>query len=68
MKAKVIKEFIDRHTRKFHSIGEEITLTDERFAEIEKAGRYVEMAGQGGTDEQPKTKKTRRNRKQSEDE
>lgn len=49
MKAKVIKEFIDRHTRKFHGIGEEIILTDERFAEIEKAGRYVEKIGKDET-------------------
>lgn len=67
MKAKVIKEFIDRHTRKFHSIGEEINLTDERFAEIEKAGCYVEMVGRGGTGEPPKIKKTRKNRTQGED-
>lgn len=49
MKAKVIKEFIDRHTRKFHGIGEEIILTNERFEEIEKAGRYVEKIGKDET-------------------
>lgn len=31
MKARVIKEYIDRHTKKFHAVGEEITLTDERL-------------------------------------
>lgn len=41
MKARVIKEFIDKHTQQFHAVGEEISLTVERFAEIEKAGPYV---------------------------
>lgn len=41
MKARVIKEFIDKHTQEFHAVGEEISLTAERYAEIEKAGPYV---------------------------
>lgn len=52
MKAKVIKEYIDKHTQKFHAVGEEITLTAERFAEIEKAGPYVVMIEQSEPDEQ----------------
>lgn len=100
MKARVTKEFIDKHTQKFHAVGEEISLTAERFAEIEKAGPYVvaieqdepyeqpdvvseppvndpekeqseeetvagqsEITEQVEPAEQPKTKKTRRNRK-----
>lgn len=64
MRAKVIKEFIDRHTEEFHGIGEEVSLTDERFAEIEKAGRYVEKIEKNGAAGQ----KARRNRKiESED-
>ncbi len=42
MKTRVIKEFIDRYTGDFYAVGKEILLTAERFAEIEKAGPYVE--------------------------
>lgn len=49
MKVRVIKEFIDRYTKAFHAAGEEISLDDERFAEIAKAGRYVEKIGQDET-------------------
>lgn len=52
MKARVIKEFIDKHTQQFHAVGEEISLTVERFAEIEKAGPYVVVIEQGEPDEQ----------------
>lgn len=42
MKARVVKEYIDKHTQELHAVGDEVSLTDERFAEITKAGRYVE--------------------------
>ncbi len=50
MKVRVIKEFIDKYTREFHGIGEEILLSEERFAEIEKAGAYVEKLPQDESD------------------
>lgn len=53
MKAMVTKEFIDKHTQKFHAVGEEISLTAERFAEIEKAGPYVVAIEQDEPYEQP---------------
>lgn len=49
MKAKVVKEYIDRYTQEFHTVGEMVSLTGERFAEIIKAGRYVEEVKQGET-------------------
>jgi hypothetical protein len=51
MKVKVIKEFIDVHTKDFYNIGTELTITDERFAEIQKVGNFVEQI----TEEQPET-------------
>lgn len=63
MKARVIKEFINKHTQEFHAVGDEISLTAERYAEIEKAGPYVAVIEQSEPVEPPKTQKTRRNRK-----
>ena len=42
MKARVVKEYIDRYTWEFHAVGDVVSLTDERFSEITRAGRYVE--------------------------
>lgn len=42
MKARVVKEYIDKHTQEFHAVGDVVFLTDERFAEITRVGRYVE--------------------------
>lgn len=41
MKVRVIKEFIDKHTRKFNPVGVEIEVTDERLAELKEAGKFV---------------------------
>lgn len=41
MKVRVIKEFIDKHTGEFTPVGAEIEVTDERFAELKEAGKYV---------------------------
>ncbi len=46
MKARVVKEYIDKHTQEFHAVGDLVSLTDERFAEITRAGRYVEEVEQ----------------------
>lgn len=42
MQVRVAKEFIDRYTQEFHTVGDVVSLTDERFSEIMRAGRYVE--------------------------
>lgn len=42
MRVRVIKKYQDKHTRAIHEVGKEITISKERFAEIEKAGKYVE--------------------------
>lgn len=42
MKSRVVKEYIDKHTQEFHAVGDMVSLTDERFAEITGVGRYVE--------------------------
>lgn len=43
MKVKVIREFIDRHTGKLHLVGDTLEITDERYAEIGKSGKFVEV-------------------------
>ncbi len=54
MKAKVIRDYIDKYTREYHAAGEMVTLTERRFAELTKEGRYVEEAepdSEAGLDE-----------------
>ena len=41
MKVKVIREFIDIHTRKLHPEGEIMNISKARYAEIQKAGNFV---------------------------
>lgn len=41
MKVEVTTIFIDKHTKKLHNVGEIIEITEERFAELKKAGKYV---------------------------
>lgn len=41
MRVVVIREFIDKNTSVRHEIGEKLTVTEERFAELQKAGKYV---------------------------
>ena len=42
MKVKVVKSFIDKTNNQVRAINEEFNCTDERYAEIKKAGNYVE--------------------------
>ena len=37
MKVKVLESFIDAHSKKIHKEGDELDISAERFAEIEKA-------------------------------
>lgn len=41
MRVIVIREFIDKNTREFHPIGEKLTINEERFAEIQKKGKFL---------------------------
>ena len=41
MKIKVIKEFIDIHTKKIHRVGEVMDVTKERLAEIRKVDKTL---------------------------
>lgn len=43
MKVKVIKKFIDAHSKKVHAVGDELEITDARFKEICKVGKFVEV-------------------------
>lgn len=44
MKVKVIKEFVDKYTKKLHKKNEIFECTEERYNEIKKAGSYIEPA------------------------
>ncbi|HAJ96426.1 MAG TPA: hypothetical protein DCO72_01645 [Ruminococcus sp.] len=41
MKVKVIRDFIDIHTKKLHPEGEIMNVSKARYAEIQKAGNFV---------------------------
>lgn len=41
MKAKVLKEFIDKHTKEHYKVGDTITVSKDRFAEILTKGNLV---------------------------
>ena len=43
MKAKVLKKFIDKHTGKVHNVGDTITISKERYAEILSVGKLVDV-------------------------
>lgn len=42
MKVRVIKAFVDKHTKKVHKVNEVFECSDERLSEIQKAGSFVE--------------------------
>lgn len=41
MKAIVTKKFIDKHTKELNEKGKIIEISDERAAELKKAGNYI---------------------------
>lgn len=47
MRVKVVKRFMDKYKRIVREVGDEITISKERFEEIEVAGRYVEPLEDG---------------------
>ena len=46
MEAKVVKSFIDTHTKKPHKVGEVFSLTQKRFDEIQKKGNFVQAVAE----------------------
>ncbi len=50
MKVKVIKEFVDKHSKKLHKMGQVFECDNTRYKEILSAGKYVVP------DEDPKRK------------
>lgn len=43
VKVKVIKEFCDRYTGTQRKVGETMEITDARYREIKRSGKYVEV-------------------------
>lgn len=41
MKVRVVRKFLDVHTKKVHRPGEELEISEKRFGEIQKAGSFV---------------------------
>lgn len=46
MKVKVTSEFIDKHTKKKHKVGEVMSITKARLNEILKVGGFVKVIEQ----------------------
>lgn len=42
MKVKVIKEFVDKHTKELHTVGSSFSCDEARYKEIKEAGDFVE--------------------------
>lgn len=42
MRVKVTQRFIDKHSGEVHEVGDMLTISPERFAEISKVGQFVE--------------------------
>lgn len=67
MRVVVIKEYIDRYTFERHEIGEKLDVTEERFAEMEKAGKYVvDISDEVGQQETPAVPDENADQEQSE--
>lgn len=43
MKVKVIKRFRDKHTGEIHKVGDKLTISKERFEEIQSVDNLVEV-------------------------
>lgn len=43
MKVKVVNEFRDKYTSELYTVGTELEITEERYDEIVKVGRLVEI-------------------------
>lgn len=64
MKAKVVKSFRDKYTNEIYKENSEITISEERFAEILTVGPYVEKVEEPkATKEAEKEEKPKKNRK-----
>jgi hypothetical protein len=67
MKFKVIKNYINKETKKLHVVGEEVDLTEKRAKEIKAKGDFLEdipeaeeEAPEDGEKEVPKAKKSKK--------
>lgn len=59
MKVKVVQRFIDKHSGEPHEIGDTLTISEERYAEISKVGHFVDVQGEeipSETEAKPKRK------------
>lgn len=56
MKAKVIHEFIDKHTTEIHKVNDILEISEERFEEILTVGKLIEKVAEV-TEEKPKGRK-----------
>lgn len=54
MKVKVLRDFIDKETKRYNKAGEIVEISEERFKEIAKKGAYVATIA---TEDKPKGKK-----------
>lgn len=52
MKLKVVREFLDRYTKKLHKVGEEFEADEKRFNEIQRVGNLVERVDDESIEEE----------------
>ena len=59
MKVLVVRQFQDRHTKDLHNVNEELTISQERFGEINSTvlGVFVEEVKQEPKEEKKPTSK-----------
>lgn len=46
MKVRVVEKFKDKHTKKIHKVNDVLEVSQERYEEILKKGKLVELVGE----------------------
>ena len=59
MKVKVIKEFVDKHTKRLHKVGSTFECDKTRFNEIKEAGSFIEPVSEPKKEKVNKTEKAK---------
>lgn len=65
MKAKVLKDFIDKYTGKRHNAGDVISVSKERFEEILTVGELVEAIEETAEPEKADAEKPKKTTKKA---
>ena len=55
MKVKVVRSFIDKHTKERHKKGDTLNITEQRFREILRTGEFVVALSQKAQNDEKKS-------------